>query len=33
MTTLAEAKERFEGVIRGEGMDCPCCGRWGKINL
>lgn len=32
MTTLAESKERFEQAIRGEGADCPCCGRWGKIN-
>lgn len=32
MTTLAEAKHHFGQTIRGEGMDCPCCGRWGKIN-
>lgn len=32
MTTLTEAKQRFGEAIRGEGMDCPCCGRWGKIN-
>jgi len=32
MTTLFEAKEAFGHAIRDAGMDCPCCGRWGKIN-
>lgn len=28
---LSEAKKAFNKAIGGEGMDCPCCGRWGKV--
>lgn len=30
--TLAQARQEYKQVIKGEGGRCPCCRRWGKIN-
>lgn len=31
MKTLREAKKEWIEVVKGEGGNCPCCERWGKI--
>ena len=28
---LSEAKKAFRKAIGGDGMHCPCCGKWGKV--
>jgi len=28
--TLAEARENWQKIIKGDGGHCPCCDRWGK---
>jgi hypothetical protein len=33
VVTLAQAQAQFDMVIHGEGGYCPCCTRWGKINV
>jgi hypothetical protein len=32
MKTLVEARHQFKSAIKDKGANCPCCGRWGKIN-
>lgn len=32
MKTLVEARRQFKSAIKDKGANCPCCGRWGKIN-
>ena len=32
MKTLVEARQQFNNAIKDKGVNCPCCGRWGKIN-
>ena len=29
--SLLEAKAEFDMAIKGDGMTCPCCNRWGKV--
>jgi hypothetical protein len=28
---LSEAKKLFKKEIANDGIECPCCGRWGKV--
>jgi hypothetical protein len=32
MKTLVETWQQFNSAIKDKGANCPCCGRWGKIN-
>ena len=30
--TLDQARAEYAAAIKGDGMRCPCCNKWGKIN-